>query len=555
MADPERVETYNIFELCSIAKKLEENVFKPEGRNFPLHAKDVAGKFRYEKMHAVIGSAAADHILDLLENVCYTGLDMSETMIQDSDVPYTELTREQHNCLVQRKFVEPFDGGSIEGVVVVFPHPEQEKLRSRVITWTKQHNVAQKELLQSMQKMLISTGARLVEKIVEKMKQDMKTAGNKTLPFYACANDIAFWFGHLAIPPHLRRRFVYKDETGRLWQLCTVPTGAVLTPMLAQELLQYMCKGHTSIADCYIDNTLHVSADLAEIHDDIEGFEQTAKTLEVTMNKSDGIVRVLEYGGVNLDLRKTEHGKLGVSLTSKMQTRLKEVRNMVRRENTMPWVKWLSCLGKTLHAKSIVSLKLVRCTYYVLKFFRKHARAVRDIPVREALQQQVKIWDSVTPFWLEMLNELIRNEKVWIDLLEKQHHCWLFTDASLEGWGAVLFIHTAPYILVFGMKWRDTERFDTTGKERSINELETRAFVLAMKQFADHLKNKVVHGFIDNTTALCSLVKLKTRVFNIIHVLEECEAMYAELRADIRLEYVWTEANYADHPSRNFYGN
>jgi len=106
-------------------------------------------------------------------------------------------------------------------------------------------------------------------------------------------------------------------------------------------------------------------------------------------------------------------------------------------------------------------------------------------------------------WWIQELHKQKRT------ILRKNSDIRLYTDASLEGWGAVCEgVH-------IGGRWSDTER------QFHINSLELKAILFGLKSFTIQFKDKSVLVFSDNSTAVCYITNMggiKSEECNLIAV-------------------------------------
>ena len=138
-----------------------------------------------------------------------------------------------------------------------------------------------------------------------------------------------------------------------------------------------------------------------------------------------------------------------------------------------------------------------------------------------------------------MLDEVRNNSKRSITNCTALAITHLFTDASLEGFGAVAFLHNGRIATMAGAWTGDA-------CHRHINELETFAVERALYSLE---MDKQVFLHIDNTTAISALRKTRSKNWAVNF------AVLRALRSDyeiVGIEYVKSEENVADPFSRQF---
>lgn len=243
----------------------------------------------------------------------------------------------------------------------------------------------------------------------------------------------------------------------------------------------------------------------------------------------------IEYHGMQFNLRK-QH----VRLMQKAVNRLLEAREHVR-AGEAEWKLWLSALGVTITAISILwdPRHLDVLAYYaLLKWARKTARK------NPALDQSLPIWPSTQKAWLKILSALVRNEpRCYAPVPASSLQAWLYTDASMLGFGGVLFVDGAVHF--FGASW--PEGFDTS----NINELEMRAILDSLSVFAELLRDRAVHLRVDNTTALAVVTRARSRSWTLAMLVSRFNDLLLVNQITISsCEWIASELNYADDPSR-----
>ena len=128
-----------------------------------------------------------------------------------------------------------------------------------------------------------------------------------------------------------------------------------------------------------------------------------------------------------------------------------------------------------------------------IQWHQKKNKKKKNWRVPESLEKVIPIPRSLHPhlqWWLKEDNVLTGQQ-----LHPIKHALQIFTDASIEGWGAHLDEHTA----------RGT--WSLPGSKLHINYLELKAVFLALKEFQDPRSNKIVLVATDNTTVVSYINK------------------------------------------------
>jgi hypothetical protein len=165
--------------------------------------------------------------------------------------------------------------------------------------------------------------------------------------------------------------------------------------------------------------------------------------------------------------------------------------------------------------------------------------------VGSPLDGPAELWESTKKIWKAWVeNEILSRKKrllrTWVT-----PRATLFTDASLEGFGAVLFGPSATHI--FAGKWESCE------SALHIHILEAKALRLALQKFELSITEcGHIQVFIDNTSLLFALRRSHSNSFilnNEIRKIHSCTAFPCVET----VQYVPSAFNAADGPSRGTY--
>ena len=143
--------------------------------------------------------------------------------------------------------------------------------------------------------------------------------------------------------------------------------------------------------------------------------------------------------------------------------------------------------------------------------------------------------------------------KIWTDA------CWEEGKAKPAGLGIVLYFpaytdssgkaHAAYYMHAAGYASKEVlEKF--VKRKQYIGQLELYAALLAYTTFKDELRGRRAIHWIDNTSALASLIKGYSRVPDSAQIVHAFHSLALGLKCKVWIEYVNTKANIADEPSR-----
>ncbi|CUG90979.1 unnamed protein product, partial [Bodo saltans] len=251
----------------------------------------------------------------------------------------------------------------------------------------------------------------------------------------------------------------------------------------------------------------------------------------------------------------TKHDFLGVEynmfpvaqtrLTERFLDRLRQARESLRGTPTMR--DFLKITGRILYA-NVVMESLI---FYSLDFYYMYKFLCRRVGT--GLDTAARIWPSLVFRLQGILALLLKNEprqwQIAAQAPSSLSHAALFTDASLEGYGAVLIMPDASLNVVAG-KW-------TLGEKKiHIGILEAQAVPIALR----NLTQLSLHKFdlwIDNTSVLGNLVlrnryKAPPRSFEFASRVREIKTTEAWGNCG-SVRYVPSDVNPADAPSRGFH--
>jgi hypothetical protein len=123
----------------------------------------------------------------------------------------------------------------------------------------------------------------------------------------------------------------------------------------------------------------------------------------------------------------------------------------------------------------------------------------------------------------------------------------LFTDASLTGWGAILF---GPSVVSIASHPRSSREQRYAKKGAGINFLELRSARRAIRQLIFESKNTAIHLWIDNTSALYTILRGRSNSFQLNKEMASMGRLLQRLGVHLLVHYVKSELNPADFWSR-----
>lgn len=427
----------------------------------------------------------------------------------------TSLTCEDIHTLQEYGVIELAEERQIKNDVNSFVVAETSKLRKRFITETDIIN-DEFEIPEEMKLHLPG-----VEEVVQQMKKG---------PVASCV-DFAAYYHQFPLDVELRNYFGFRTSDDNCFRLCTIPTGQrqcvgvaqLLSSIIARTAARGVCATTT-----FIDN-LRFIGEVEEVNNCVDRLYNICSALKATLNESREEAEPesrYDFLGLSLD-----HGEQAVRLASKSIHKLQEAKTILYQHPT--WQEVQSIFSLMIWAARVQQIHLAKF-YLVIKFMRK--RAAKGWKEEE----EANIWPCSQPLFKEWLTCAIANK--WRKLAQdEESNEILFTDASMEGYGAIAFVDGTTKIVAG--KWPTWLK-----KIASIAELEARAFLIALNQIEFE---GPIHARIDNTTVQQTYRKTHCRNYWINKVLGHIDQVVEKKQLRIlSLEYVKSAENPADYYSR-----
>jgi hypothetical protein len=335
------------------------------------------------------------------------------------------------------------------------------------------------------------------------------------------------------------RRYWPIKIAGKSFTLRTIPTGSTFSPILAQALIYAIAEASVKVArgvefDAMIDNVRFVSNDLGELKRVWTEFLRVCERMRVTLGEVTTPASVA-YDHLGMHVSRQRH----VSLTFKVARKLIKSADEVTTPGVATWRSIQSAFGRLLYALTTVGIPLDKA-YFVLKFMRRRSRTNLEP------DDVTTVWTRARIDWRNLVLEALNSHYMFTTV--PQRECALYTDASEEGWGVVVFGLYAS-CTVFGDRWTPRELGNR------IDRLEFQALKIGLRWIAKEKGQGriAVRAYVDNTTTLFVMQK----GFSAKYTLNEAAAACREICEEHAItllgpEWVPTSYNVADHPSRTF---
>jgi hypothetical protein len=357
--------------------------------------------------------------------------------------------------------------------------------------------------------------------------------------------DMRAGFFQIPIPKWARCRFRFRDEAGQLYELTRLPMGHVCAPELCQLLLsavaglpEIVTPEHRHIkgvkVHIWIDN-LRATGPKDIVQQYFDNVDRDAQRLGVTWKPEDSTLgQHYTFIGVAFD-----HQASTVACSTKLQIKASEaLRDLHPQELTVADIERL--VGRLLHASSILAINVSRY-YYLLKVIRRRLSQVnRGLLSRKDLAELPAAAVEDLRMWLA---EAAANNPRKVAKHRKLSQYVLFSDSSLDGWGAVLIDLNTGCLRVAGGAWKT--------KPQNINAAELRAIALAVAAFRDVIPTgSKVLLYVDNTSAGAVAKRGSSKRFSMTVEVMQLQKQLEHSDIALHIEYIPSRYNLADGPSR-----
>jgi hypothetical protein len=424
---------------------------------------------------------------------------------------------------------------------IVFTVVEEHKLRRRIIAWPRATNFRERELLE-----LLRTHHAVVpfSRVVDLRRRVHYR--------YAAQLDLTKFFQQFTLLTGDNFLFAH---CGKAYRLSTIPTGAVSPPLLAQVLLRAVLAlairetGSTSevVFDTMIDNARLCSDNFDALQRawqrTLQIFEQLGITVGDTTPPCAAMAPYV-FLGIHFD-----HQHKTTALSDKIKTKIHDAIHHLHHATTnpIPATDCASMMGVSVWAAQVLDLPLAEL-YWVFKFQRRVSSSAAS---HGTWSFNCSVWPSIIGFWSEWLSGALAKESVVVPVADGSLPTIIaYTDASLTGWGAVIF--DGPHTTILAGRWSDVEA------KLHINQLE----MIAIQRFAQQYEPmdsqpdvpRYVWLYVDNTSAGSWARKRKAKAFRPSKLIMSLE--HIKLKRNLifeRVDYVASGNNPADAPSRRLY--
>ena len=391
------------------------------------------------------------------------------------------------------------------------------------------------------------THTAILNKLTEQLLPDFQLPmPEKLLPrvaefAYGVCIDFKSYYHQFGLPNRWRRFFVFQLR-GRKYHLRTIPTGGNSPPAAAQaysEIIARLVKlKFVKIAtDVYIDNLRLLAHSREALEDALRYVFEVCLILQVEIN--DELDECLKRNF-------TEYEFLGiiychVSRTTKLseKTRSKLTKIATLMDDPMVSLRTaMSCTSLLIYSSCATDTNRADF-YWIFKFLRRRTEQPLDDPAQ--------VWPSIKSMWrIWATLELTKPPRVWAGPAAPLKTGIMYTDASLSGWGAVIF-HGDGRMSIRAGPWSA----DDLATCPSINCLEAKAVKYAFDTMRLD-EGEVFNLFVDNTSVLHRLAFGTSKSFSLNAILGQLHQYRARI---LSTAWVPSAQNIADKWSRMFEGS
>lgn len=354
---------------------------------------------------------------------------------------------------------------------------------------------------------------------------------------YGGITDLTTSFFQVPLPSDLRHLFCFADSDGNIFQLTALPMGLCISPEIMQHVTATLA-GDPDFslnplpgvhARAYIDN-IQLTGPREAVIKGMEEVKSRAKAFHIQLNEDETFVGT-HYTFAGVFYNHIDHTvQLGKKTHSKLL--LDKLDNL-----TMETLERL--LGRLWFAAHILDVP-IHTYWWLLKNIRRRfalwSRGLVDGSSPAALSpcalRHLYSWYKIAS---------ANQPRRIVALPHSSAHFDVFTDATLQGWGAVCINRVSKYTTIVGSRW--------SSPAHNINAAELRAIHCAFAALRPSLQEGAhIALHIDNTSALAAL----RRGFARSHALNsEITTALKRLPYRIHSRYIKSGDNPADMPSRN----
>eukprot|EP01060_Flectonema_neradi_P031318 TRINITY_DN4721_c0_g1_i1.p1 TRINITY_DN4721_c0_g1~~TRINITY_DN4721_c0_g1_i1.p1 ORF type:complete len:313 (+),score=21.62 TRINITY_DN4721_c0_g1_i1:228-1166(+) len=272
---------------------------------------------------------------------------------------------------------------------------------------------------------------------------------------------------------------------------------------------------------------------IEEVRNRLSGLDEVAAWCHATWKEADSFDLATEYDFLGV---RFNHETNSVVAAERLRNKISGV-NL----STLTASEIESLIGRLMHASAIAGVYIAKY-WFAIKFARRVINNINRGVV--GLDDIVKLPKSVMAELRSWSLDAVK-ERVVEEVSTPSSRLTLFVDASLEGWGGVI-VEESGVLTVIGDKWRRE-------KGSHINVLEAVALRNSLFALSDRrMNNTILDIRVDNTSVMGAVRKrrcMRNKIMN--DVILQISEWFSEKRVSFSIDYIRSEANPADGPSRS----
>lgn len=402
----------------------------------------------------------------------------------------------------------------------LFTVPEYRKIRLRVIYWPKFWN-------EDILKTWIST-----------LKLEPPQAHMRQLKdgCWAVSYDATSSFYQVGLPVDQRKFFVFRTSDGVLLRFTRMVMGCRPAPEIMQTIFEALDDGNCLKGLIHIDNIRWIGT-REQVTAAAAYFMKRAELCNFQMNvePQNQPHQQGEFCGLMYNLSVTPPT---VDVTPHLRDTIRDSWAVVHRATIRDFAALISRL---LWSSAILHLDISSDMYYAIKCYRRRVQSIARGAAH--YDDAARIW-PVALVQLEAWVSLVLNASPYVvdaAYEERPQHYVMYTDASEQGWGAILIDVRTGKLESVGARWTPQD------SQSYIAQLEMRAIRLALQRWT-HISGRL-DLYVDNTTSIGVLRRGRSNSF---WMNNEVGKLLPHIpAAQLNIAYIKSAENPADPLSRS----
>jgi len=373
----------------------------------------------------------------------------------------------------------------------------------------------------------------------------------------ACA-DLAMSFSQIAFSDDVSPYHCFQDKNGKWWKSEVMLMGASYSCEIMHIIMEVLAYAKQNVllavgaggvrVQVHVDNVRYLHKNPFYVQEAMARFLENAAFVNATVNM-DADLKAHTFG-TSFGVVHDYHANLA-ALSEKHLRKASQAREDIKKPLTVR--RACEIMGLLFYGSTVLKIHLAPF-YFPIKWYRRLAhdfeRGSRG-GKPFGLDTVVTPWPSIARKFDWWIHRIERNAPASHEKSEPT--VTLFCDASKTGCGAVLIDGICPSYRQYGESFNTSEYsdiWDAKDEKKAISLLETKAATKAISHFRHFLEGKAVRLYIDNTSLIGALNKTHSKSFalneELLHLIREME----KTGASFEVQYVPTESNLADRPSR-----